>query len=58
MEKVTGEDVQQDGVQLGFNHDGHGTSTCTREVNTPNAHNRAWVGLCTDWLADLFNYHL
>ena len=41
-----------------FNHDGHGTSTCTREVNTPNAHNRAWVGLCTDWLADLFNYHL
>ena len=24
MEKVTGEDVQQDGVQLGFNHDGHG----------------------------------
>ena len=41
-----------------FNHDGHGTSTCTREVNTPNAHNRAWVDLCTDWLADLFNYHL
>ena len=36
-----------------FNHDGHGTSTCTREVNTPNAHNRAWVDLCTDWLADL-----
>lgn len=41
-----------------FAHDGHGTSTCTREVNTPNAHNRAWVDLCTDWLADLFNYHL
>ena len=41
-----------------FNHDGHGTSTCTREVNTPNAHNRAWVDLCTDWLTDLFNYHL
>lgn len=32
-----------------FAHDGHGTSTCTREVNTPNKHNSAWVALCTDW---------
>ena len=31
-----------------FAHDGHGTSTCTREVNTPNKHNSAWVALCTD----------
>ena len=33
-----------------FAHDGHGTSTCTNEVNTPNSHNRAWVALCTECL--------
>lgn len=41
-----------------FAHDGHGTSTCTNEVNTPNSHNRAWVTLCTDWLADTLDFHL
>ena len=41
-----------------FAHDGHGTSTCTNEVNTPNKHNSAWVGLCTDWLAETLNFHL
>lgn len=41
-----------------FAHDGHGTSTCTNEVNTPNSHNRAWVALCTDWLADTLDFHL
>lgn len=41
-----------------FAHDGHGTSTCTNEVNTPNSHNRAWVALCTDWLADALDFHL
>ena len=35
-----------------------GTSTCTREVNTPNKHNSAWVALCTDWLAETFDFHL
>ena len=41
-----------------FAHDGHGTSTCTQEVNTPNRHNSAWVPLCTDWLADTLDFHL
>ena len=41
-----------------FAHDGHGTSTCTNEVNTPNSHNRAWVALCTDWLADTLDFLL
>ena len=41
-----------------FAHDGHGTSTCTNEVNTPTSHNRAWVALCTDWLADTLDFHL
>ena len=41
-----------------FTHGGHGSSTCTNEVNTPNPHNSAWVGLCTDWLAETFNFHL
>lgn len=41
-----------------FAHDGHGTSTCTNEVNTPNKHNSVWVGLCTDWLADTLDFHL
>ena len=38
-----------------FAHDGHGTSTCTQEVNR---HNSAWVPLCTDWLADTLDFHL
>ena len=33
-----------------FAHDGHGTS--------PNKHNSAWVALCTDWLAETFDFHL
>lgn len=41
-----------------FAHDGHGTSTCTNEVNTPNSHNHAWIALCTDWLADTLDFHL
>lgn len=41
-----------------FAHAGHGSSTCTQEVNTPNKHNSAWVPLCTDWLADTLNFHL
>ena len=41
-----------------FAHDGHGTSICTQEVNTPNRHNSAWVPLCTDWLADTLDFHL
>lgn len=41
-----------------FAHGGHGSSTCTREVNTPNPHNNAWVDLCTDWLAGTLNFHL
>ena len=41
-----------------FAHDGHGTSTCTQEVNPPNRHNSAWVPLCTDWLADTLDFHL
>ena len=41
-----------------FTHGGHGSSTCTREVNTPNPHNAAWVPLCIDWLADTLNFHL
>ena len=39
-------------------HGGHGSSTCTNEVNTPNRHNAAWVPLCTDWLAETLNFHL
>ena len=41
-----------------FAHEGHGTSTCTREVNTPCKHNSSWVPLCVDWLADTFKFHL
>ena len=41
-----------------FTHGGHGSSTCTNEVNTPNRHNAAWVPLCTDWLAETLNFHL
>lgn len=41
-----------------FPHGVHGSSTCTKEVNTPNPHASAWVDLCTDWLAEIFNYAL
>ena len=41
-----------------FTHGGHGSSTCTQEVNTPNRHNAAWVSLCTDWLAETLHFHL
>ncbi len=37
---------------------GHGASLCTREVDHPNAHNRVWMPLALNWLADLFDYHL
>lgn len=39
-----------------FTHGGHGSSTCTNEVNTPNKHNAAWVALCTDWLAETLDF--
>ena len=41
-----------------FARGGHGSSTCTAEVNTPNRHNSIWVSLCTDWLADVLNFHI
>ena len=36
----------------------HGSSLCTREVGSPNAHNRVWMELALTWLADVFDYHL
>lgn len=36
----------------------HGSSICTKDVNTPNPHAAAWVGLCTHWLAEIFQYAL
>ena len=36
----------------------HGSSLCTREVGCPNAHNRVWMELALNWLADVFDYHL
>lgn len=41
-----------------FTHGGHGSSTCTKEVNTPNRHNSAWVPLCMDWLSETLNFTL
>lgn len=41
-----------------FTHGGHGSSTCSREVGSPNSHNAAWLPLCIDWLADVFDFHL
>lgn len=41
-----------------FTHGVHGGSTCTHEVGTPNTHNAAWLPLCIDWLADVFDFHL
>lgn len=36
----------------------HGSSVCTQEVGTPNEHNRAWIGLCTGWLAETLNFSI
>lgn len=36
----------------------HGSSVCTNEVGAPSAHNRAWLPLAIDWLADRFDYHM
>lgn len=41
-----------------FAEGGHGSSTCTSEVNTPSRRNAAWVPLCTGWLADVLDYRL
>jgi len=41
-----------------FPHGVHGSSICTKDVNTPNPHAAAWVGLCTHWLAEIFQYAL
>ena len=35
-----------------FTHGGHGSSTCTNEVNTPNKHNNAWLPLSMGWLGE------
>ena len=40
-----------------FTHGAHGGSTCTNEVGSPSARNRAWMPLAIDWLADVFDYH-
>lgn len=39
-----------------FPHCEHGSSVCTNEVGSPSAHNRAWLPLAIDWLADLFDF--
>lgn len=41
-----------------FPRGAHGESLCTREVGCPNAHNRVWMPLALNWLADVFDYHL
>lgn len=41
-----------------FAHGGHGSSTCTSEVNTPDRHNGTWVSLCTDWLGSTLDFAL
>lgn len=41
-----------------FPHGQHGSSICTREVNTANPHTAAWVGLAVRWLAETFQYSL
>ncbi len=41
-----------------FTHGEHGSSTCSREVNYPDSHNAAWLPLCIDWLAGVFDFHL
>ena len=41
-----------------FPNGSHGSSTCSREVNYPDPHNAAWLPLCIDWLAGVFDFHL
>lgn len=41
-----------------FQHGIHGSSICTKEVNVPLSHASCWVDLCTEWLADIFQYSL
>lgn len=41
-----------------FPHGVHGSSSCTQEVGTANPHASAWIGLCMEWLADIFHYSL
>ena len=41
-----------------FTHGGHGSSTCTNEVNTPNKHNNAWLPLCMGWLGETLDFTL
>lgn len=39
-----------------FGSGGHGVSTCTQEVETPNPVCTAWVGLCKIWLYRQFEF--
>lgn len=39
-----------------FSSGGHGISTCTREVETPDDICKAWLPLCERWLNRQFNY--
>lgn len=41
-----------------FPHGVHGSSTCSREVGTPNSHASIWIELCVQWLAEIFEYSL
>ncbi|WP_394699298.1 alpha/beta hydrolase [uncultured Sphaerochaeta sp.] len=41
-----------------FAQGGHGLSMCNQEVGTPNQACQQWVGLCTTWLNDQFDYTL
>lgn len=39
-----------------FGTGGHGISTCTQEVETPDSECRAWLPLCQTWLNKRFSY--
>lgn len=39
-----------------FPEGGHGMSVCTKEVNTPDAYNRRWVGWSIEWLNRVFSF--
>ncbi|MGX8699583.1 MAG: alpha/beta hydrolase family protein, partial [bacterium] len=39
-----------------FQQGAHGISTCTVEVETPDARCKAWVPLAKSWLNTLFQY--
>jgi acetyl esterase/lipase len=41
-----------------FGHGVHGLSMCNEEVGTPDKACAQWVGLCTTWLNDRFDYRL